>query len=270
MRNQPRSVLMIGGMLVLVVSLACSLAAPQAGQPTLAPLPDKKTTPLPVGNSPSPTATSGVDSLTDSLLSTATAEYALLETMISAATGTPTQPAAGVNSGTSGGTGGSSGSGSGGGSAGGSGGGAGSGGSGSATPTSTPSPTPSETALPSAHPYIVKQIMTLGGEVISGVVCSTAQPFTVLSTTPLVTFTFLFTPQDAQHGNVTYSYSIPKAGESHQAAGTYTITPLGNDGTLQVSLSLLDHVVFKGFDGNIPNRYKFNLVPDASVTCPKP
>jgi hypothetical protein len=103
-----------------------------------------------------------------------------------------------------------------------------------------------------AGPYVVKQIETLGGEVISGIMCSLTQPFGVLSNTPHVTFTFNFVPQDAQHGNVSYTYSIPKAGESHDAAGIYSLNPVDKDGTLQLSLSVSDHVVFKGFDGNIP------------------
>jgi hypothetical protein len=128
----------------------------------------------------------------------------------------------------------------------------------------------SPTKLPDiqALPYVVQQIETLGGESISGTVCSLEKPFGVLSVTPHVTFTFGFTPLDAKHGNVAYAYSIPSAGESHDASGTYTISPLDNKGTLQLSLTVSDHVVFKGFDGNIPNRYKFNLVPTAGISCP--
>jgi hypothetical protein len=127
----------------------------------------------------------------------------------------------------------------------------------------------SPTELPSINfgPYVVKQIETLGGESISGSVCSLTQPFGVLSNTPHVAFTFNFVPQDAQHGTVSYTYSIPKAGESHDAAGTYSLIPVDKVGTLQLSLSVSDHVVFKGFDGNIPNKYKFNLVPSDNTTC---
>ena len=119
----------------------------------------------------------------------------------------------------------------------------------------------------SAGPYVVKQIESLGGEVISGGVCSLTQPFNVTSTTPHVTFMFYFMPQDAQKGKVTYAYSIQSAGESHNAAGTYSLSPLGTDGTLQLSLSVSDHVAFKGFDGNMPLHYKFNLVPSATLSC---
>jgi len=129
---------------------------------------------------------------------------------------------------------------------------------------STPPPLPDI----QTRPYIVKQIETLGGEVISGVVCSLAQPFSVLSTTPHVTFSFAFVPLNAQQGKVSYAYSIKSAGESHDASGTYSLTPVGNDGTLQLSMAVSDHVVFKGFDGNIPNHYKFNLVPSDNSTCP--
>ena len=135
------------------------------------------------------------------------------------------------------------------------------------TPTQTPTPTPTP-PLPSAGPYVVKQIETLGGETISGVVCSASLPFSVNSVTPRVSFVFGFAPQDAQHGQVTYKYSIPSAGESHAATGNYTIGPADKDGTLHLSLSVSDHVIFKGFDGNIPLRYKFDLVPSTTATCP--
>jgi hypothetical protein len=116
--------------------------------------------------------------------------------------------------------------------------------------------------------YVVKQIETLGGESISGIVCSVTKPFTVLSTTPHVAFNFVFVPQNAQKGNVSYSYTIESAGESHDASGTYTLATVSKDGTLELSLAVSDHVVFHGFDGNIPNRYKFDLVPTADATCP--
>jgi hypothetical protein len=108
----------------------------------------------------------------------------------------------------------------------------------------------------------------LGGEVISGVVCSLKLPFSVNSVTPRVSFVFVFVPVDAGHGRVTYAYSIPSAGESHDATGNYTISPAGADGTLLLSLAVSDHVVFKGFDGNLPVQYKFNLVPSTTMTCP--
>jgi len=141
------------------------------------------------------------------------------------------------------------------------------------TPTQTPTNTPTPTATatpppPSAGPYVVKQMETLGGEAISGVVCSVSLPFSVNSVTPKISFVFVFAPLDARHGKVAYKYSIPSAGESHDATGNYTLSPAGTDGTLLLSLTVSDHVVFKGFDGNIPLRYKFDLVPSTTVTCP--
>ncbi len=197
--------------------------------------------------------------------STATATATQLATLSSpAGTATPTTGlSAGGGSGGTGGSSGGNGSGTGtGGSNGGgnSGTGGNNGGSNSSTPTQLPST--------SSNPYIVKQIETLGGEVISGFVCRLTQPFSVLSVTPNVTFTFVFVPQNAQQGKVSYAYSIPKAGESHDASGTYSLSPVDKAGTLQLSLSVSDHVVFKGFDGNIPNHYKFNLVPSDSISCP--
>ena len=128
--------------------------------------------------------------------------------------------------------------------------------------------TPTQLPDINARPYVVKQIETLGGEAISGVVCSLTKPFSVLSVTPHVTFSFYFVPQNAQQGKVAYAYSIPSAGESHDAAGRYSLTPVDKAGTLQLSLTVSDHVVFKGFDGNIPNQYKFNLVPSDDASCP--
>lgn len=81
-------------------------------------------------------------------------------------------------------------------------------------------------------------------------------------------FVFVFTPLDAVHGQVTYAYSIPSAGESHDAKGAYTLAPAGADGALLLSLAVSDHVVFKGFDGNILNKYQFDLLPSATVACP--
>jgi hypothetical protein len=126
------------------------------------------------------------------------------------------------------------------------------------------------TKLPDSYagPFVVKQIETLGGEAISGIVCSLTKPFNVLSVTPHVTFTFYFLPQSAQHGKVAYAYSIPSAGESHDASGTYSLNQVDKNGTLQLTMSVSDHVVFKGFDGNIPNNYKFNLVPSGDTPCP--
>ena len=140
-------------------------------------------------------------------------------------------------------------------------------------PTRTPSPTPTsitptQIPLPSAGPYVVKQIETLGGEVISGIVCNLTRPFSVNSNTPKVSFVFVFVPQDAGLGTVTYAYSIPSAGETHDAKGNYTLSSAGADGTLLLSMAVSDHVTFKGFDGNIPNHSKFDLVPTATATCP--
>ena len=131
------------------------------------------------------------------------------------------------------------------------------------------SESPTQPSLPSAGPYVVKQIETLGGEVISGTVCSVTQPFYVNSVTPHATFIFNFAPLNVAQGNVTYAYSIPSAGESHDAAGTYSLSPADSDGTLHLSLSVSDHVVFKDFDGKFPLHYKFDLVRSDTISCPQ-
>ncbi len=171
--------------------------------------------------------------------------------------------------------GGGGGSGSGGSDGGGSGGGSGGsngGGSGPASPAPTeptPSPSPTPGGLPGA-PYVVKQVETLGGEAISGIVCSPSRPFAVAAHTSKVAWTFAFAPRSATDGSVSYAYSIPSAGESHRATGSYRVSPPEHDGTLHLSLTVSDHVVFKGFDGNIPLRYKFDLVPTGTGGCPTP
>jgi hypothetical protein len=72
---------------------------------------------------------------------------------------------------------------------------------------------------------------------------------------------------DPTNGNAfSYSYSVADLGESHDAQGTYTLTP-HPDGSITVSASARDHVVFNGFDGTITTRYAFDLVP-MDGTCP--
>jgi len=140
-------------------------------------------------------------------------------------------------------------------------------------PTTQPPTTPPATTEPSTTvapapayngPYEVKQIETLGDESISGTVCDVRQPFQVGAVTPKAAWAFAFVPssaQDSTKGGVSYAYNIPSAGESHSATGTYTLSEAGPDGIRHVSLRVSDHVVFHGFDGPIPVRYRFDLVP---------
>jgi hypothetical protein len=131
------------------------------------------------------------------------------------------------------------------------------------TSVPTLNPSPSELGL-----YVVKQIENLGHETISGVVCSLASNFTVSVAAPKVTFDFKFFPHGADRGAWIYAYSIPSAGETHDQAGSYTVSPAAADGTLLVSTSGSDHVTFKGYDGMVPVNYKFNLVPSNETVCP--
>ena len=110
-------------------------------------------------------------------------------------------------------------------------------------------------------PYAVKQTRTLGGETISGTVCSTAAPFRVAAATSKVAWTFLFDGR----GGWSYSYSIPSAGESHNAVGSYTISVPDADATVHLTMSGRDQVAFHGFNGPIPIRYGFDLVPSATA-----
>lgn len=116
--------------------------------------------------------------------------------------------------------------------------------------------------------YTVKQIQTLGGESISGTACDVRTPFVVDAATDKVAWQFLFTPTGATtKGTVTYAYTIPSAGESHDAKGTYLISAADPDGVRHLSLQVSDHVVFHGFDGKLPVSYKFDLVP-LGTGCP--
>ena len=231
MSTQHRTWGLIGVIGLIVVTMACALpgTTPQATKPTA-------------------TATSALSATLSSPAGTATPTAGLSVGGGNGGTG-------GTNGGSNGGTGGSN--------------GGSDGGTGGSNGSDNNGGSPTQLAETYGGPYVVKQIETLGGEVISGIVCSVTKPFSVLSVTPHATFTFYFVPQNAQHGNVSYAYTIPSAGESHDAKGTYTLNPVDKAGTLQLSMAVSDHVVFKGFDGNIPNRYKFNLVPSAETTsCP--
>lgn len=139
------------------------------------------------------------------------------------------------------------------------------------TPTPTPTLTPTATPIPTQRaqgPFVLRQTETLGGEKISGFVCNLTQPFRVTVAAPKVTFAFNFLPAAADHGRWSYAYSLTQAGESHDAQGDYTIRPASDNGVLVLAMTGSDHVVFRGFDGNIPARYQFNLVPEANVPCP--
>jgi hypothetical protein len=114
-------------------------------------------------------------------------------------------------------------------------------------------------------PFTVKQTESLGGETLSGAVCDLTKQFAVQAVAPAVSWTFLFSPGSATQGTVTYAYSIPSAGETHNASGNYTVGLPAPDGTLVLSMTVRDHVTFNGFDGVIPLNYKFSLVPAA--TC---
>ncbi len=131
----------------------------------------------------------------------------------------------------------------------------------------TMTPTPSSTSKPQG-PFVVKQIRSQGGETISGEVCSITDTFGVTFKTPSVTFITQFVPQNASAGNLSYAYSLPKAGETHDATGTYTLSLAGADGTLLLSMKVSDHVVSNGYDGTIPINYEFNLVPSSHTSCP--
>lgn len=149
------------------------------------------------------------------------------------------------------------------------GGGAGDGGNGGSNGASTPMPTPILTPEIVTGPYTVEQIISLGGEKISGNICDTAQPFSVNVTAPKVPFVFGFIPNNANGGSWAYAYNIASAGETHDASGSYTIGGEGVDGKRLLTMTGSDHVVFKGFNGKMPIIFKFNLVPSQIPDCPR-
>jgi hypothetical protein len=160
----------------------------------------------------------------------------------------------------SGGTGGSGGSG---------GGGTGAGGGSGSSNNGANLPVPKSLPAPEGRgPYVVKQLYSLGRETIAGQVCSRTQAFSVTVNSPHVTFAQNFVPEGPSQGKWTYAYSIPSAGESHDASGGYTLSPTGGDGTLLLAMTGSDHVVFKGFNGNMAISYSFQLVPSDSTSCP--
>ncbi len=108
----------------------------------------------------------------------------------------------------------------------------------------------------------------MGGETISGTVCNTLQPFDVSYVTPKVSFVTHYYPKDGAQGSWSYAYTLKSAGESHDARGTYTLAPTDQAGVLLLNMKGSDHVVFHGFDGNVPSRYQFDLVEAAVKTCP--
>lgn len=133
------------------------------------------------------------------------------------------------------------------------------------TPTEQPTPTLNPTAVP-VGPYLVRQTETRADEVLgtpAGGVC-TDRLWSVPANTPRVSWLFVFDPHGSYPGitgnTFGYAYSIPSAGETHDAHGSYTLTE-NPDGTLTVSITAVDHVTFTGFDGTMPDQYRFDLVP---------
>ena len=138
---------------------------------------------------------------------------------------------------------------------------------GPAAPGTTPSrPGPADRLQ---GPYVVTQTMSLGRETISGSACDEAQPFDVHFVTRPATFDARFEPATAagQPGQWHYGYGIPRAGESHAAQGTFTLQADLAARALHVTMTGSDHVVFKGFDGNMPIDYQFDLVATPGAPC---
>jgi hypothetical protein len=126
-------------------------------------------------------------------------------------------------------------------------------------------------------PYNVKQVQTLGRERIKGEVCALADEFDVIFETPPASFKMHFKPDIVAarspnavplHGTLTYQYSIPRAGETHDATGLYDLAADSAAHRIHVVIEVKDHVRFKGFDGVPRTRYRFDLEPDPAAPCP--
>jgi len=144
------------------------------------------------------------------------------------------------------------------------------------TTTLTPTATLEATGQP-VGPYSVRQTMTQGHITLHSPpegVCVNKLWRVPASAPEVPSILFVFDPHGVYPGingnTFGYAYNIPRAGESHQAQGSYKLTS-NTDGSLKVSLTARDHVVFKGFDGMMPVQFTFDLVPmSGNATCPNP
>jgi len=148
-------------------------------------------------------------------------------------------------------------------------------GSGSASPGGSGTPNMPLQPGPKAGlqgPFVVHQTQTLHRESISGSACDEATPFDVHFVTPPATFDTHFVPDatTGQPGQWSYAYTIPRAGESHAAQGTYTLQADVAAHALHLAMTGSDHVVFNGFDGNMPIDYQFDLVATPGAPCSTP
>jgi len=138
-------------------------------------------------------------------------------------------------------------------------------------------PTESELAVDLKGPYAIKQTRRIGGEALSGQVCTLNSDFAVTFETPPVTFQLKLKPQPvtarasaavAMHGTWSYAYLLARAGESHDASGEYDVIEDLAARRLHLEMHGTDHVVFKGHDGLNKIDYAFDLVPTPDQPCP--
>jgi hypothetical protein len=110
-------------------------------------------------------------------------------------------------------------------------------------------------------PYRVVKVMDRAGETVDGVVCALDRPFIVHMHTRPATFDIAFEPADSAHGTWTYTYDIPRAGESHKASGEHAVSAPAADGSRTLTIDGKDFVTFKGFAGPMPMKYVIGLAP---------
>ncbi len=178
-----------------------------------------------------------------------------------AASPTPTPP--GASTLVAGGGGGDGGDGGGGGDNGGGNGGLNAGGSVAASAVATPTPLPPE---PYNGPYIIKQ--TVGDAALSAIVCRLDRPFSISVATPKVSFVMALQPTGSAAGTLSYGYSLPAAGETDTATGSYKVGAPAPDNSRQLAMQIRDHTVFKGFDGTVPFSETVTLQPQPGAACP--
>lgn len=118
-----------------------------------------------------------------------------------------------------------------------------------------------------AASYQAEKVMNLGGETISGDVCSVNQAFVITLDAGVFSFPITFTPESGSQGAYAYSYALGGVGETHNASGTYTISDAAADGSRRLVMDGSDCVKFNGFDQCINMHYEIGLTPAAPGTC---
>lgn len=135
-----------------------------------------------------------------------------------------------------------------------------------ATPEATETPGGGGAAA-GMGPYNAEKIMNLGGETLSGFVCALDQPFTISMLAGGRSFDIQFMPTDSTQGTFSYGYSVPEAGETVTAEGSYRVSEAAADGSRTLTL---DGTQVNRFSGGSPTfhlQYSIGLTPQTTGSC---